>query len=163
MISNKLLDSILEVANLHASRIKIALEHVLLLEPITKEKLMNLEHADLGFLELLTSRFAKLQDIIGSKIFPIVLDMLQENTQNLSTLDRLHKLEKLEIIPNTQEWIEMRNTRNMVTHEYPHEYEITANNIKVIIEHAKLLLTYWDNLSKKILKLQKDILPNDQN
>lgn len=144
----------INVGNLHANRIEKALHHIQPFEPISAEFLENLSDENLGYLELLTGRFAKLQDFIGAKIFPLILEVLQENTQELSTLDRLHLLEKLGYINNTREWIDLRNTRNLATHEYPDDPKLMASNLEKIVLSAKSLLMYWENLKKKIDGIQ---------
>jgi hypothetical protein len=152
------LDSIRTTAGIHADRIKIAFKHLHSLLPFTADNIQTITEEDLGFLELLTSRFAKLQDLIGSKIFPLLLDLAQENIQELSTLDRLNKLEKLGLLPSAKEWIDMRTIRNLVTHEYPDQPQVMAEQLDKIINEAQRLLSYWEYLNAEIDKIKASFI-----
>lgn len=134
------------IANFHAERIEKALRHTQHLLPIQPFYIDKLKDEELGFLELLTSRFAKLQDCIGQKIFPLILTLLQEDIQGKSFLDCLNKLEKLEIIPNTDFWLKFREVRNILTHEYPDNPTLLANNLNKAFDYAQDLLKYWQGL-----------------
>lgn len=79
----------------------------------------HLTNEQIGFMELLISRFGKLQDTIGAKLFPLLLQFLQQKEENLSFLDVLHQLEKLNLLPNTKDWIDIGDLRNQLIHEYP--------------------------------------------
>lgn len=148
---NKNLKNYLEIADIHANRLEKAISHIKNLN-ITADNLTNLDDISLGFLELLTSRFAKLQDLIGTKIFSEILNTLQEVSENMSNLDKIYRLEKIGILPSAKEWISMRTLRNTVTHEYPDNPELMCENIKKVIEHAKNLLQYWQSLKIRILQ-----------
>ncbi len=84
----------------------------------------------------------------------MILNLLQENTQELTTLDCLNKLEKLGLLPNAKTWIEMRTIRNLVTHEYPDQPQIMAEQLDKIIDEAQLLLNYWEYLNDEIKKIK---------
>ena len=150
-MNSKNLQNMIDIADIHALRIEKALYHIKPLQPITESILANLSDENLGFLELLTSRFAKLQDFISSKIFPQILSQLLEETDDQSLLDRLNKLEKIGLLPSAKAWIEMRYTRNFITHEYPDDPKITCENLNTTIDQAKKLIDYWNFLRQKIL------------
>jgi uncharacterized protein with HEPN domain len=65
-------------------------------------------------------------------------------------LDKIHKLERLEIIENALIWKEMRNVRNHVTHEYPDHPHFTAADLNKIIMLAPELLKILDNIQNRI-------------
>jgi hypothetical protein len=142
--------SSIEIGDTHADRLEKALIHLQHLFPFTPDTWQNLQDEELGYLELLTGRYAKLQDLIGSKIFPLILAMLQEETEGLSFLDILNKLEKLTIVPTAQWWISMRELRNHITHEYPDNPKLMASNLNKAVESSKTLLRFWHNLKLKI-------------
>lgn len=48
---------------------------------------------------MMTTRFDKLQNIIGLKIFPIIINLLEEDA--VAFIDKLNKLEKLGYIEDT--------------------------------------------------------------
>ena len=69
------LQEALKIADIHAERLQMAAEEIDF--PLSVKKLENLSLHDLGIFELYTSRFAKLQDHMGSNIFPLLLKELQ--------------------------------------------------------------------------------------
>lgn len=89
-------------------------------------------------------RFIKLQDFMGDKLFKELLKKVGEYKDNMSLIDVLDKLEKLEIIEEADRWIDFRTVRNNITHEYP-------TNEEDIIEGIKLSLDYFKEI-EKILK-----------
>ncbi len=64
-------------------------------------------------------RFIKIQDMMGHKLFREVLDAVGEYDESMSMLDVLDRLEKLGLIKSTEQWLDYRNLRNLVAHEYP--------------------------------------------
>ncbi len=153
--NKKTIDSMLLVASTHADRIKSALEYIKLnnLAPVTLKIMNDLSFEDIAAFELLTNRFAKLQDHLGAKVFPLILDLTLENDSNYTNIDRLNKLEKINYLESAEKWREMRVIRNHFTHEYPDNLELTVNNLNQAIEMSRQMLLYWDSLKEKINKL----------
>ena len=140
----------IEIADIHALRLETALTHLQYLIPFTAESFANLSDENLGFLELASSRFAKLQDIIGSKIFQLFLESVEEDIAGKSFLDQLNKLERLNIIPNADYWIKMREIRNQVTHEYPDNPTLMATNLNELVAYSYELLNFWKTFKKQL-------------
>ena len=105
---------------------------------------------ELGITELLTGRFAKLQEAIGKKIFPLILIAIGEDIESMSFIDRLNLLEKLGYISDAQHWFDYRNARNAVAHDYPDSPDLMVQYLEEVIELAKDLLDYWKSLEQKI-------------
>ena len=99
--------------------------------------------------------FTKLQDNIGAKLFKEVLYELREiETKHYPMLDILHKLERLNMIDNIEEWDMIREIRNELTHEYTLNYQSRIENLK---------RTFWAyNELKKIYFNIKNYLQNKQ-
>ena len=57
------------IPDIQSTRLKEALTHVNKLIPLSAAVLANLPTDKLAFFDMMTTRFGKLQDIIGSKIF----------------------------------------------------------------------------------------------
>ena len=66
--------------------------------------------------EALTSRFARLCDLIVQRVFR-TLDQI-ELTDDGTVLDRLARAEKRGIISSANEWRELRELRNEIAHDY---------------------------------------------
>jgi len=80
---------ILNICDIHEERISIAYNSIKNLLPLSKENLANLSPSEIAFLELIISRFSKLQDQIGTQIFPSLLEILEEDIHNKSFIDIL--------------------------------------------------------------------------
>ncbi len=152
----KTVQSLTEICDLQAKRLKKALFHLNHLIPFKSTQLSSLSDNELSYLDMLSTRFAKLQDLLGAKIFPTLLRLMQEYDDKDSGLDRLHKLEKLGILPSAQEWITMRELRNYVTHDYPDDPELMANNLNKIVQYANTILPFWEAIKIKINNITKD-------
>ncbi len=115
-----------QIADIHASRLKLALTEIEKYVPFSAKKLDMLRADQVSFLDMMTTRFGKLQDVIGSKIFYIILNLLQEDAD--SFIDKLNKLEKLEYLDSKNWWVDLRDLRNQISHEYPNNKdELSAN------------------------------------
>ena len=143
------LSEIFKIADIHAERIQTALSDLKDLFPLNSDKVENLDKENLLLLELLTSRFAKLQDLLGSKIIGDFLAMTEDARENMTMLDKIHMLERLEIIEDSELWKEMRVVRNNISHEYPDKPELTAENLNRIFELAPKLIQLFVNIKSK--------------
>jgi len=72
-------------------------------------------------------RFTKIQDKMGEKLFPAILNEFQEYKPNMPLIDVLNKLEKFELIDNVDMWIDFRKLRNNLTHDYPNSGDNRSN------------------------------------
>lgn len=72
-MSQEEVGSILKTALIHEQRLKQALSAVQSLFSMTPEKVQNLNQTDFFAVETLTSRFSRLQDLMGSKLFDLCL------------------------------------------------------------------------------------------
>ena len=93
-------------------------------------------------------RFSKIQDYMGEKLFPAVLDMLGEYKSSLAFKDILNKLEKLEIIPSAQKWMDYREIRNTLTHEYPDNEQEIIEGIKLSLSAYKDIKRIYENIKQ---------------
>ncbi|NBV29589.1 hypothetical protein EBR43_08505 [bacterium] len=141
----------IKIADIHKERIIKAIQHLEPLFPIKAASLEHLQEIDMLYLEMLTSRFSKLQDYIGSTLIDLFLDSQAEMTLRLSMLDKLHLLEKLGVIKDSFSWQRMREIRNHLAHEYPSVPDITAkhlNDVFYCIPDLLALLYSIKNYSK---------------
>ncbi len=115
--SEKVIKTIAE-CELHQKRITHALIKLKQFMPLTPQGFSNLNDEQIGAIDQYLFRFSKLQDAIGQRLFPNVLAVLEEPVKTLSFFDRLNRLEQLNIIENKEQWLNLRNMRNMLAHEY---------------------------------------------
>jgi hypothetical protein len=67
-------------------------------------------------------RFTKIQDGIGRRLIPLLVEMLEADTSEMTFIDKLNRLEKLGLLA-PGEWNVYRKIRNDLTHTYPEESE----------------------------------------
>ena len=72
-----------------------ALQSLSAILPMTAERFERLSDAQVQSLDQFILRFTKLQDAMGSRLFPAILGYLQEPYEERPMLDKLNKLEKL--------------------------------------------------------------------
>ena len=146
MNTNELLLHELKICSIHVQRLNLALGKITHLYPFTGENMDAIPEEDLGYMELFTSRLGKLQDALGEKVFPLFLEGLGEEVGNKSYIDKLHKLEKLELLPSVAWWQDLRKLRNILVHEYPDDPTFIADNLNMAFIQAKRLLAFWDSV-----------------
>ena len=87
-------------------------------EPFTVERAKT-AYSDEDFsesLEAFTSRFARLQDTLGDKLIPHLLNAMGEKPA--SVIDNLDKAERFGWITSADEWLAIRDLRNQMVHEF---------------------------------------------
>ena len=153
MTKLQLLLSTVEIAEIHQKRLNEALVYLKDILPIDEAKLAQLSSQDYAYLDVVAVRYAKLQDIIGSKIFYLLLEVMEETVESNRFLDVLERLEKVGILESVDFWIELRNVRNFVAHEYPEEPLLLIKNINLLHVSSVKLLKFWDDLLREATKL----------
>lgn len=76
----------------------------------------ELKPEQLEVLEALGARFARMTDMLVQKLFRAVdaLELIDEG----SMIDRLNRMEKRGVIAKTEDWVEIRQIRNQIAHDY---------------------------------------------
>jgi hypothetical protein len=151
--AKNILISYIQICDKHADKLQAAILKTSHLFPLTIEIFSNLNEVDAAFLEVVTSRFAKLQDTCGQKIFSLVLACSGEDVSNKTFVDILNMFEKFGFIEDANFWIELRRVRNAVAHEYPDDLETLIIDINAVYCKAKELLIYWSTLKVKMQQL----------
>lgn len=89
-------------------------------------------------LEAFTSRFCRLQDTIGDKLLPVWLSVLNERTK--TTIDNLDKAEKIGVLPSVELWLELRQIRNQMVHEYIEDLTILTNAVQTSYQQLDFII-----------------------
>ena len=131
-----ILEDTLKILELHFNRADRAVEEIKRLS--LSEHVFN-DFEAIKTIDTFTYRFSKIQDYMGEKVFRIVLDILGEYKTSMSFKDILNKLEQLELIQSSRQWMNFREIRNTLTHEYP-------DNENEIIEGIKLALSAYSEI-----------------
>ncbi|MEI7831236.1 MAG: hypothetical protein WCI31_15770 [Prolixibacteraceae bacterium] len=87
--------------------------------PLNRDNYYLMDEETIGFLDQYIFRFSKLQDSMGSRLFPLTLEALAEPVADMAFIDMLNRLEKLEILDSALSWVQLRKVRNEIAHEYP--------------------------------------------
>lgn len=142
-IANVFIENFSFVSRL-AHSLNLTLSEAAYLFPITEEKLGNLKENESNYIELLISRFSKLQDMLGSKIFRGIIALDVEDAGSM--LDILNKMEKKYIIEDTGCWLKLRKTRNNIIHEYIPIGEKAAQTLNDVFEQSSDLFNIIINV-----------------
>lgn len=136
----------LAICNRHAARLLWAMETMSDKLPLTAAKLNGLSSMDIAVLDQFGTRFAKLQDMMGAKLFPSILELTKEQGELLTFVDKLNRLEKIGAIESSDQWLLLREVRNQFSHDYPDDSEIQAAILNKAFELAKNLLQVLDKV-----------------
>jgi uncharacterized protein with HEPN domain len=79
-------------------------------------------------LDAFVSRFGRLQDTVGDKLLPALLNALAETLG--PAIDNLDKAEKFGFIESVDVWMEMRKLRNQMVHEYIEDLAVLASALR---------------------------------
>ena len=90
-------------------------------------------------------RFSAIQDFLGAKIFSLLLEIAGIDGSKMSEV--LYHVEKEGIIDSLEQWIELREIRNELEHDYPEDLEAALEDLKFFIDHFKTLETYFHNVT----------------
>ncbi len=102
--------------------------------PLTGESYANLTDEQVQDVDQFILRFTKLQDTMGSRLFPAILHYLTEPFDERPMLDKLNRLEKLGFINSVEKWQTVRNIRNKFAHDYPNDLDKNAAQLNLAFE-----------------------------
>jgi len=103
----------------------------------------TLEAEKRAILDAYLKRFASIQDFLGAKIFSMLLEIA--GIQNTKMSEVLSHIEKENIIDSLENWIELREVRNELEHDYPEELEEALNDLKYCIDNFEKIESYYLN------------------
>ena len=84
-------------------------------------------------------RFGRLQDAIGTRLLPALLQIMQEWQDSEAWIDKLNRAEKLGLLPSAETWMLLRELHNQTAHEYPLQAEIVQLNLRRLAQHVPQL------------------------
>lgn len=113
-------------------------------EPFTTERAASLD-ADPELAERVdafVARFGRLQDTLGDKLLPALLAALGERP--MPVIDRLDRAERLGLIPSSAQWMEIRQLRNQMIHEYVEDPKVLADALETARSSVAILVAAGD-------------------
>jgi hypothetical protein len=130
--------------NKHIEKIEVSKNYLASYMPMSLEAYLALDEVTLSFIDRLIYRFFKLQDTMGEKIFPAILLLAQEEVKKKTFIDILNRLEELEIV-DKNEWLNLREVRNEIAHEYSFNTSEVVDSINLIYQKSDILARIYKN------------------
>jgi uncharacterized protein with HEPN domain len=136
-----------------------ATKHITLIEESLEElktpiqEYETLSRIEKFALNALIFRFAKLQDLLGAKVFRSYLEYNGYNTQGISYYDILREIEKEEIV-DIDTWSELRELRNKIAHDYPEELDEMIESINLFISRSKEIVVISKKIESKFYEIK---------
>ncbi len=130
----------LKTCQRHADRLQWSMQEMKNNLPFTGESLAQLTGVEVAILDQFAVRFSKLQDVMGAKLFPALLELMKEHGELYSFVDKLNRLEKVGAIASAEQWLMLREMRNAFSHEYPDDPDIQAAILNKAFSLASELL-----------------------
>lgn len=112
-------------------------------------------------LEAFVSRFGRMQDTIAGKLLPRWLQALAEVPG--SQIEVLNRGERLGVVQDVEHWLEARNLRNRLIHEYADRAEDFAEDLNLAKEYTHVLLQTYNRVRDYAVErmgLQEGRLPD---
>lgn len=122
--------------------------------PLTATALSQLNDEAVQDWDQFVLRFTKLQDTLGARLFPALLEHLQEPYEDRPMIDKLHRLEKLGYLPKLDDWQALRVIRNRFAHDYPEDDALKAAYLNEAISAVPLLLALLAGIAPVMGSLQ---------
>jgi hypothetical protein len=111
----------------------------------------DLDDLEISTIDQMIFRFSKLQDTLGDKIFPFILELNGEKVKVMTFIDRLNRLEELELLYK-EEWMSLRKDRNEIAHEYSFNQEEVVDSINLIYNRIDDLLKVYNDINSYCFK-----------
>ncbi len=137
----------LHECNQHKKRLLSAKKRLGNFMPFDIDSYNNLDEVEISTIDQMIFRFSKLQDTLGDKIFPFILELNAENVKTMTFIDRLNRLEELELLYK-DDWMSLRKDRNEIAHEYSFNQEEVVDSINLIFNRVDDLLKIYDDIYK---------------
>lgn len=153
--TQEVITALLTVAQVHQQRVEAALAHLQPHLPLSAQQLIAADYEVIASAELLISRFGKLQDHLGAKLVPLVVNLSEEPLPaNATFVDKLNCLERLRALPDVATFRRLREVRNDLAHDYPDDPEQAAASLAVVVASVPALLAAHQALRAAVGRYQ---------
>jgi hypothetical protein len=93
-------------------------------------------------------RFGKLQDTLGMRVLPGILELAEEPLPEATPFaEKLQRLERLAVIPSVNQWRRLRELRNQLAHEYVDAPHLKAATLNRFVDGITEALEVWRHIS----------------
>lgn len=135
-VARNRLESTRRECQLHLDRLSHARTKLSGHFPLSVEDWKRLDDDTIADIDQLLFRFGRLQDAMGRRLFKHILEMALEWDDAEPFIDKLARLERLNVVPSSEQWLVLRELRNSAMHEYPDQPELTVANLNRIYRAA---------------------------
>jgi len=146
-----------------AARLKWSQKQCSLWFPLHSQVLEELDEERAERLDAFCLRFGKLQDLLGQQLFRSLLILEQDPLNTM--LDTLHAMEKRGILETLDLWFEIRELRNILSHDYPESTALQAQVLNRAFDSSTCLIMIPSKVrnyaQRKQLLLKKNYDCND--
>ena len=141
-----------------AKHVKTLSDYQMLIDGILKTKdiynpkiFEHLMPQELAILDAYLKRFSAIQDFLGAKILPMLFESAGIPSQSMS--ETLYHAVKEGIIDSLENWVELRDVRNDLEHDYPDEITETLKELKFCIDHCVQIIRYCEHSQRFFIKM----------
>lgn len=139
-------DGIVGICQTHAQRLHWAMTQLEKKKPLSAATLPLMTDIELAVCDQFVVRFSKLQDAMGAKLLPAIIELTHEEGELTTFIDKLNRLEKIGALSSVDQWLKLREMRNQFAHDYPNDPEIQASLLNKAFDMAVQLLAILDQL-----------------
>lgn len=124
------------------SQYKEAIDAILVQKNIYDPFIFNTLNAqERAFFDAYLKRFSAIQDFLGAKVFAMALEIAGIPCAKMSEV--LYAIEKEGLIDSLEHWIELREVRNELEHDYPEELTEALKDLRYCIDSFETLERYY--------------------
>ena len=147
---NLRLEKLIKECDKHLERIKHAYAKMAVFMPLSASRYAQLTDDEVEHIDQYLYRFSKLQDVIGEKLFVLILEFLkEENIKAKPFIDILNRLEQLDLLEDKNVWLELRKIRNTISHQYEDEPEQASAALNAIYSAKPTIETIYFALKNR--------------
>lgn len=139
----------------HLKRMAYAYRNISQFLPVDAQQLAQLNDEQIEALDQYIYRFTKLQDAMGLRLFNHTLSLLAENTREMPFIDKLNRLEQLGALESAAQWLELRQLRNLLAHEYASDDQEKAAAINLVFNHYPTMVEIMARFEAYLQKMAR--------
>lgn len=136
------LRSAIKACDLHETRMRYAWQRVEPEMPFEEASFEALDAERVSLLDQWIYRYSRLQDTLGQKVMPLLLQLLAEDSEAMPLIDRLGRMEKLGLL-SADQWLYLREVRNILTHEYPENLQERLAILRTLPDCSQAISDIW--------------------
>jgi len=141
------IESALQECSSHVHKIERSQKLLKEFFPLAEKSLTDFTEDNIEHIDQFIYRFTKLQDALGLRLIPSIYNFIENDNTPKPFLDILNRLEKLQIIPDVEEWQMFRNLRNNLAHDYPGSARQTAETLNLLYGEIHKMISIYKTIS----------------